>query len=262
MAEDDWTRCEICGNRMKTDRLPQHKDEVHPEGAETEAERERVEARRERRRRINLGALAAIGVASLVVGGWALTQLGGPTETTLSPDEEPRVGEREANLTVYLFEDYQCPHCAAFETDGGFEHLRSTWVETGDVRVVYKDFAFIGADSRTTAEASQCVWEHEPDAWHAWHTLILENQGAEGSGWAARDNIEQLTRDWGQIDMDAFTSCLDSGRYFDEVRGDREEGEANGVSGTPALVVGNRVINAQDTDAMDDAIQATLEADR
>jgi protein-disulfide isomerase len=247
---------------MKANRLPQHKEEVHPEGAETEAERERVEARRERRRKLKLGALAAMAVAALVVGGWALTQLGGPTETTLSPDDDPRVGATEADLTVYLFEDYQCPHCAAFETEGGFDHLHETWVEPGDVRVVYKDFAFIGPDSKTAAVASQCVWEQAPEDWPSWHKMVFENQGTERSGWSNAENIEELTRRWGQIPMEPFTTCLKERRYFDEVEQDIEAGEAHGVSGTPSLVVGDRIVNPADTETVDDAIEDALAGKR
>lgn len=255
---DDWARCEICGDRMKADRLPHHVEEVHPEGAASDAERAQVEDRRERRRKINLAAAGVLAVAALVAGGWALTQLGGPTETTLADDDDPRVGSPDANLTVYLFEDYQCPHCADFETQGGFDHLHSTWVEPGEVRVVFKDFPIVGEDSTTAAEASQCVWENNPDAWLDWHHHVFANQGQPDSGWADDDGLVALARDHGGVDAGELQDCLDSGRYREEVQADREQGEANGVPGTPSLVVGDRVVNPRDTETVDDAIRDAL----
>lgn len=255
---DEWVTCEICGDRMKADRLDAHVDEVHPGGATSPEERQRIEQRKQRRRKLVVGAVAVLAVAGLVAGGYVLTQLGGRTPATLDPSGEPRIGSADANLTVYLFEDYQCPHCQRFELGGAFDHLRETWVDTGEVQLVFKDFAFIGDDSTTAAIASQCTWTHAPDAWLSWHAMVFENQGRERSGWASAGNLKAMTEDQGKVNMTRFEGCLDGRTFSGEVSGDMEEGRANGVSGTPSLVVGNRVINPTDTDRVDQAIRAAL----
>lgn len=54
-------------------------------------------------------------------------------------------------------------------------------------------------------------------------------------GPAVRDLKEKAGRL--RLDSDEFNRCIDTGRYVEQVQDDQAEGQAAGVTGTPALFV-------------------------
>ena len=189
------------------------------------------------------------------VAAFAILQGGERTELELTETGDPAWGDPNATVTAYLFADYQCPACARFETGGGLDQVLRDWVETGRLRFVYKDLAFIGEDSVTAAQASQVVWAMDPEAWPSWNRYVFEHQGPERSGWADRDGIVALTQAWDGVDMQEFTQRLDAGEFKAEVELDVKEAHDAGVASTPTLVVGSKRVNANDPAAVDQALQ-------
>lgn len=236
---------------MKADNLADHERRVHGSG------RASAQARRRTVRRAAVVAgvlLAAVLVAFLVL------RAGEPTPVDLATDGEPSWGDADAPVTVFLFADYQCPVCARYETQGALDRFLAQWVEPGHVQLVFKDLAFIGADSVVAAEASQVVWAMAPDGWAEWNRGIYNSQGAERSGWANRDGIVALTAQWGGVDMTEFTARLDAHEFRAEVEADIEEARDAGVNATPTIVVGAKRMNALDEAAVDAAVEAALTA--
>ncbi len=216
----------------------------------------------------NTWILAGV-VAAAIVGVILITQLGERQSAgRLSETDVPAVGDAGAPLTVYLFEDFQCPFCARFETEGGADHLRETWVETGKVRVVAKHLTFLdrispgGRDSTNAAEASLCVFDQAPLDWPEWNRLVYENQGQEGSGWASPQFLRGLTEAWGGVDMGRYDACLaGGGPDLDGIlQQNAKDADKAGVRSTPTLLVASRAVNALDTAAVDAAIQEALDA--
>ena len=63
-----------------------------------------------------------------------------------------------------------------------------------------------------------------------------------------------------QLDTDAFNTCLDSGQFAEEVQKDFEDGQAAGVSGTPAFFINGRMVaGALPFDAFSQIIDEELE---
>lgn len=46
-----------------------------------------------------------------------------------------------------------------------------------------------------------------------------------------------------ELDVDAFTACIESGKYGAEVTQDMREGQKSGVTGTPAFFVNGRFLS-------------------
>lgn len=246
MADADWSPCPECGVPVKSSNLAQHKARVHGrKGAGMPRQLRRALV-------VTVVALAVVALA------WLVLQAGQETPIELQVEEEPYWGDAQAPLTVFLFADYQCPFCARYETEGPLDRFLAKWVETGQVRIVYKDLAFVSADSIVAAEASQVVWAMAPQRWHEWNRHIFENQGQERSGWASRDGIVALTQAWGGVDMMEFTQRLDAREFRAEVEEDNQEARRGGISSTPTMVVGNHRLNALDEPAVDAAVREAL----
>ncbi|MBI2077202.1 MAG: thioredoxin domain-containing protein [Euryarchaeota archaeon] len=253
-----WTNCPQCGASLRGSRLEGHVRRVHPGGATTEAERLKIVQRRRGVKKLGLAALVVLAIAGAILLASILPRLGQREPSGLSAEGEPAWGTANATLDVFLFADYQCPFCQRFELEGGLDHILQRWVTTGEVRLVFKDLAFIDEDSFTAAEASQAVWALAPGNWTEWNRLVYERQGPERSGWASHANLVSLAREWGKVPLAEFTESLDDGRHRAEVDGDVAEARRAGVTSTPSIVVGTRRLNALDRSAVDAAIGEAL----
>ena len=156
-----------------------------------------------------------------------------------SADDDPVLGNSNAPITIIEFSDFQCPFCARFYTET-LPDLKSTYIETGVAKLVYRDFPLqnIHPNAVAAAVASECA--HEQDAYWDYHDMLFENMGL----WGGLDSVSAIevfqtyAADM-ELDTDAFDECLGSGDHISEVASDYADGVSYGVTGTPAFFVGN-----------------------
>jgi len=120
------------------------------------------------------------------------------------------------------------------------------------VRVVFKDFPLASHEGAIpAAEAARCAGE-QGRFWE-YHDLLFVAQPA-----FARADLLTYAARLG-LAAEAFTACLDSGRYREAVKADVAEGRTAGVRATPTFFVnGQRLVGAQPYEAFRDAIQEAL----
>ncbi len=158
---------------------------------------------------------------------------------------EPYVGSLNAPVTMAVWTDYQCPFCQRFEADS-IDQLYTNYVQTGKLRIIFKDYAFLGPDSETTAIIARAVWEADPTDFYKWRTFIYQNQGAEGSSWATQDKILAMTSAiLGASEEQKIAALVasKSTQYQAAVDADKAEGVSFGVQGTPGSIIGTQFIN-------------------
>lgn len=223
---------------------------------------------------------ASILLAALIVGGAILYSSGGrggsgtaqvaspPTTpgeggggAPVSADDDVALGEPDAPVTLIEWGDYQCPFCAKVFTEVE-PKLREEYVRTGKVKMVYRDFAFLGPESEAAALASQCAAE-EGKFW-AYHDRLFETEiadGRENNGNLSIELMRALATELG-LDRSRFDACLDSKKYADEIAKDYQDGVAAGVRGTPATFVNGKLISgAQGYSIFKAAIDEALAAE-
>ena len=167
-------------------------------------------------------------------------------------DDDPSIGNDNAPVTIVEFSDFQCPYCGRFRTQT-FDQIKTQYIDTGKVRFVYRDFPLssIHPMAQKSAEASECADEQEK-FWE-YHDAIFANQAT-----LSIDNLKKLAKDL-ELNENKFNSCLDSGKYEDEVKKDLNDGANLGVRGTPYFAVGNQVLEgAYPFDAFKQAIDSQL----
>ena len=195
--------------------------------------------------------------------------LGGPlvtlppivTPSSLTPTDLAdghTIGDAEAPITVEVWADYQCPYCALFSTQVE-PLLVATYVQTGRVRVVYRDLAFLGDESRWAAVAARLA--EEQDAFWPYHDYLFANQLGENVG---SFSIERLQEIAGRVDLDRTT--FDAGLQLDAARemfadirtGFEADAGALGIHSTPTIVVNGAVVEGNDWDSVKAAIDEAL----
>lgn len=158
-------------------------------------------------------------------------------------DGEPFIGEENAPLTMAYWRDFQCPFCQRFELQT-LDTLVNAYVKTGKMKIVFKDFQFLGPDSQTLGIASRAVWELYPEKHYEWQIAIFQNQGQENSGWATKDNVLAITRKVAGIDIIKVGELMDSKKdeYQKNMDVDKTEAAKFGINGTPGFVIGTQAI--------------------
>jgi protein-disulfide isomerase len=224
---------------------------------------------------------ASIILASLIIAGSILYTGGhasGTVATTDAPaaaaddtkpadiskvkiDGEPYYGKADAPVTIAYWSDYQCPFCQRHEQQVVTEIIKN-YVDTGKAKIVFKDFAFLGADSQTLAKYAHAVWETAPDKFYAWHKAIFDNQGQENTGWATKERIEAIsTPVIGAANMAKVENLVATkgDEYQKAMDADKAEGASMGIQGTPGTVIGKTLIpGAYPYDTFKNAIEAVL----
>lgn len=167
----------------------------------------------------------------------------------------PYLGNSNAKLTVVEYADYRCPFCEKFYTDT-YPKLKSEYIDTGKIKFIYQDFAFLGPDSNTAAEASHCAADQ--NMFWQYHDYLFSHQGSESSDWASAANQKIIAQTLG-LNTSQFNQCLDSGKYKQEVLNETDAGKKAGVTGTPSVFINGKIIvGAQPLSNFEQAINAAL----
>jgi len=74
------------------------------------------------------------------------------------------------------FADYQCPFCEKFYTDT-FPDIKKNYIDTGKIKFVYKNLAFLGKESTDAANASMCA--RDQNKFWEFHDYLFTHQGSE-----------------------------------------------------------------------------------
>jgi protein-disulfide isomerase len=159
-----------------------------------------------------------------------------PTTVTPPPiGDSATKGSDDAELTIFIFSEFQCPYCSrALPT---IEQIEETYGER--VQLVFKSFplpfhsdANLASQAALAAGAQGKFWEY--------HDILFQNQRA-----LSRENLETYAQQL-SLDMTQFQAALDSSTFAAQVDQETAEGRAVGVSGTPTFIIGNeRLVGAQ-----------------
>jgi protein-disulfide isomerase len=134
--------------------------------------------------------------------------------------------------------------------------LVKQYVDTGKVKLVWHDFAWIGEESRQAAQAARCAgrqgkfWEY--------HDHLYHNQRGENRGQFAPPNLKQFAADL-ELDTATFSSCLDSTPDLVAIQQELTTARQQGINATPVFVLnGQRLAGARSLEQFAQAIDAEL----
>jgi protein-disulfide isomerase len=123
------------------------------------------------------------------------------------------------------------------------------YVESGTLRIEWRDFPYLGQESLNAAVAARAAQE-QGKFWE-YHDLLYENQ----SGGFPRDKLVELAREAG-LDVEKFEADLAEREYEQTVTEDFREGQQRGISGTPTFVInGNVLAGMQPVGVFENAIE-------
>ncbi len=145
------------------------------------------------------------------------------------------MGRADAPVTILVFEDYLCPHCAEFATR--IEPvIEKQLVETGKAKLVYHDYplqpetgSFLAARAARCADDQGRFWDYQQ--------VLFRTQATWGNAPDKEPALVQAAKGIG-LDARKFQRCLDSDAHADQVTADLDLARALGIGGTPTVLVG------------------------
>ncbi|MBI4065876.1 thioredoxin domain-containing protein, partial [Candidatus Kaiserbacteria bacterium] len=148
--------------------------------------------------------------------------------------------------------DFQCPFCKSAEVGGvpqiptppSVPEIIKNYVDTGKVKIVFMDFAFLGNDSITAALYNRAVWKLYPNEYFAWRTAMYIAQDAENGGFGDAKSIDKLNATITGLDAAKIAADVKANKsvYQAMIDSDKAEAQKVGVNATPSFIVGTEVI--------------------
>jgi protein-disulfide isomerase len=167
-------------------------------------------------------------------------------------DDPLALGEVDAPVVMIEWSDFQCPFCGAFARDTKPE-LMERYVDAGLLRIEWRDFPVIGADSPTAALAGRAAAE-QGAFWDLHDEIYAEERGRDDGG-LAEDALVEMADGLG-LDADRFRDDLGDPAHREAVVADLELAQELGITGTPAFLVnGELMIGGQPTELFAQAIE-------
>lgn len=143
-------------------------------------------------------------------------------------------GYDEAKVTIFVWNDFQCPGCARWAL--GFEqNLIRRYVNTGKIRLIYRHYPVLGVESVIAAVASECAGEQ--NEFVRFREVLFRNQDGVDQGAFTPEKLMNYAHDL-VLDAYSFDQCFENGTYLQRVQGDMMEGRAMGIEGIPVLQIG------------------------
>lgn len=195
---------------------------------------------------------ASIAAITLIVVFFALGNLGTEKELEIGPtpalqeegsdkitmavfleNSSPYLGDPNAPITLVEFGDYQCHFCNVFFHDTK-DKIVKNYIETGKVKMIFKDFTIIGPDSINAAHGAHCA--NDQGLFWEYHDTLYNNWTGENNGWASSENLLKFA---GQIELDIekWSDCMINSEHSEKITASNQDARSLGLTGTPSFFV-------------------------
>lgn len=170
-----------------------------------------------------------------------------------TPDDPLALGRVDAPVVMIAYEDFRCPFCAKFATDISPE-LKERYVETGVLRIEWRDFPIFGAESMRAAKAGRAAARQ--DAFWEFKDEVYAHAPASGHPPLPVSTLVEYARQAGVADIEQFKADMEDPAIAQAIQSDAQEGSRAGISSTPTFLVnGDPIMGAQPLPAFTSAIE-------
>lgn len=188
----------------------------------------------------------------------------GPAKITMNTfygNGSPILGNSDAKVTLVEFGDYQCHFCNVFfhSTE---EKILQQYVETGKVKMIFKDYTIIGPDSINASHGAHCAGEQ--GLFWEYHDVLYSNWTGENNGWASSENLLKFAQEI-ELDTNQWSECMNNGTYSDIILASNNDAKTLELTGTPAFfIIGpdgqvSKLFGAQPFETFENIIENELE---
>ena len=155
------------------------------------------------------------------------------TIATFLDHGSPILGDSNASITLVEFGDYQCHFCNVFFHSTEEEILKN-YVETGKVKMIFKDYNIIGPDSVNASHGAHCA--NDQGLFWEYHDILYSNWTGENNGWASSENLTKFAQEL-RLEMDQWKECMKNATHSQTILLSNQDAKSLELTGTPAFFV-------------------------
>ncbi|MEM9939004.1 MAG: thioredoxin domain-containing protein [Pseudomonadota bacterium] len=187
-------------------------------------------------------------------------QTSSPSETTGSTSPDMILGDADAPIEIIEYASWTCPACLQFERDVA-PMIKSEYIETGKVRLVFRDFPTAPANIAVAGFAlARCAG---PDQYFDVLDELFDRQpgilALVRNGGQVKEALMQVGANHGIDSEEAFDTCMSDSSIRRAIATSIAQGDAQGVGTTPTVFIDGEKLEGFDwrTEA---GMRAVLEA--
>ena len=162
----------------------------------------------------------------------------GPAKITMDTflsNGSPILGDPDAPITLVEFGDYQCHYCNVFFQSIEKDIVKN-YVDTGKVKIIFKDYNIIGEDSVKASQGAHCA--NDQGLFWEYHDILYSNWTGENNGWASSENLAIFAQQIG-LNMDKWSECMIQQKHSQTILNSNDDAKTLGLTGTPAFFIIN-----------------------
>ena len=162
----------------------------------------------------------------------------------LEAPEDHTVGSNTAPNTLIIYASITCPHCSHWFTEE-WDLLKSELIDTGDLRVVFREFLTAPARASATGFTIANCAPSEKYMDVIYHQMVNQSTILEslqaGSGIAAYTSTLEVAG----LTEDALPECFATQSHFERLGKASERGAAGGIAGVPGFILNGKLYKGQ-----------------
>lgn len=172
------------------------------------------------------------------------------------PGDPFAMGRADAPVVLIKYADFRCPFCSKFTADVE-PQLIERYVETGVLRIEWRDFPVFGPESVEVAKAARAA-ARQGRFWQFHDVAYSMGSGTKKASFP-EERIQEVARQAGVPDLARFNADRADPAIAQAIQADMAEGQQLGISGTPAFIVNTEpILGAQPLERF----VAVIEAER
>lgn len=177
-------------------------------------------------------------------------------QATGQPLSAPIMGDPEATVTVKIYEDIACSHCATYQTEV-FPQIETAYLDSDEIRYEFHDMV-LPVDKQVSweaANAARSVQDRADDAtFFEYLGALFENQGD-----LSPEMYEQLAAEL-DVDEAGVRENATEQAYDETVSHYTSEAEDEGIDSTPTVLVDGSTVEWGDEIGFDPVAAAIDDA--
>lgn len=167
---------------------------------------------------------------------------------------EMAMGRDDAPVTMIEYSSLACPHCATFHRDV-LPKIKETYIDTGKVRLVYRDFP-LGGLALAAAMVARCGGRQK---YFGFIEVLFRSQAQWSRSDDPRRELARVAR-FGGISQTDFEACLVNEPLMTDIRERAADARQKfGIDSTPTFIIdGEKIVGARPFEDFRDAIEKAL----
>ncbi|MEK9532085.1 MAG: DsbA family protein, partial [Alphaproteobacteria bacterium] len=148
---------------------------------------------------------------------------------TYDSEGDGTMGNPDASFIIYEYSDYNCGYCKRL-----FNTLQTLISEDDDLLIVVKEFPILAKSSVLAAKAALAA--EEQGRFAEYHNALMTSVGG-----ITQDSLQSIATMVG-LDLSLYNEAISSNRFDKILQRNMDAGQAIGIEGTPALLIGEQII--------------------